>query len=72
MSGAATIRIGAAASAYCGRSSPEPIGLGDLLNSGLWAALPFNEMYDFQTTIFQPVGGMGQVGQTFGREAGSR
>src|ERR1700678_1048057 len=27
----------------------EPVGLSDLLNSGLWAALPFGEMYDFRT-----------------------
>ena len=46
----------------------EPIGLNDLLTSGLWAALPLGELYDFQTTMFQPVGGMGQVGQAFGRE----
>jgi monoamine oxidase len=46
----------------------QPIGLTDLLDSGLWAALPFGEMYDFQTTMFQPVGGMGQVGQAFARE----
>jgi monoamine oxidase len=48
----------------------EPVGLGDLLKSGLWAALPFGDMYDFQTTMFQPVGGMGQVGQAFARELG--
>jgi len=35
----------------------EPVGLSDLLNSGLWAALPFGEMYDFQTTMFQPHSG---------------
>ena len=46
----------------------EPIGLNDLLSSGLWAALPLGEWYDFQTTMFQPVGGMGQVGQAFARE----
>jgi monoamine oxidase len=46
----------------------EPIGLRDLLDSGLWGALPFGELYDFQTTMFQPVGGMGQVGQAFARE----
>jgi len=48
----------------------EPVGLGDVLNSGLWAALTFGEMYDFQTTMFQPVGGMGKVGQAFARELG--
>jgi monoamine oxidase len=47
-----------------------PVALSDVLNSGLWAALPFGEMYDMQTTMFQPVGGMGQVGQAFGRELG--
>jgi monoamine oxidase len=46
----------------------EPVGLNDLLNSGLWAVLPFGELYDFQTTIFQPVGGMGRVGEAFARE----
>jgi monoamine oxidase len=46
----------------------QPIGLRDLLDSGLWGALPFGELYDFQTTMFQPVGGMGQVGQAFARE----
>ncbi|MEA3139343.1 MAG: monoamine oxidase [Gammaproteobacteria bacterium] len=46
----------------------EPVALSDLLKSGLWAALPMGEMYDMQTTMFQPVGGMGQVGQAFGRE----
>jgi monoamine oxidase len=50
--------------------SSEPIGLGDLLNSGLWAALPLGEMYDMQTTMFQPVGGMGRVGEAFARELG--
>jgi monoamine oxidase len=46
----------------------EPVGLSDLLKSGLWGALSIGEMYDMQTTMFQPVGGMGQVGQAFGRE----
>src|SRR5580692_5929489 len=41
----------------------EPVGLSALLSSGLWAALPFGELYDMQTTMFQPVGGMGRVGQ---------
>jgi len=46
----------------------EPIALSDLLRSGLWAALSFGATYDMQTTMFQPVGGMGQVGQAFARE----
>jgi monoamine oxidase len=44
------------------------VGLSDVLRSGLWGSLSIGEMYDMQTTMFQPVGGMGQVGQAFGRE----
>ncbi len=52
-----------------GRPVPsEPIGLGELLHSRLWEALPFCDNYDMQTSMFQPVGGMGVVGEAFGRE----
>ncbi len=49
----------------------EPIGLSDLLASGLWEGLPICDLYDMQTAIFQPVGGMGMVGQAFARELGA-
>ncbi|HTV96456.1 MAG TPA: flavin monoamine oxidase family protein [Steroidobacteraceae bacterium] len=48
----------------------EPVRLTDLLASGLWQAMPLSEIYDMQTTMFQPVGGMGMVGQAFARELG--
>jgi monoamine oxidase len=48
----------------------DPIALSDILRSGLWAALSFADLYDMQTTMFQPVGGMGMVGQAFARELG--
>ena len=48
----------------------EPVGLDELLKAGLWAALPVTESYDMQPTMFQPVGGMGRVGEAFGRELG--
>jgi monoamine oxidase len=48
----------------------DPVGLEELMKSGLWGALPLNDSYDFQTTMFQPVGGMGKVGEAFGRELG--
>src|SRR5580704_4998158 len=48
----------------------EPVGLSDLLSSGLWQALPLCDIYDMQSAIFQPVGGMGMVGEAFGRELG--
>jgi monoamine oxidase len=48
----------------------EPVELSDLLKSGLWGTLSIGELYDMQTTMFQPVGGMGMVGQAFARELG--
>ena len=48
----------------------EPIRLSDLLSSRLWQALPMGDIYDWQSAIFQPVGGMGKVGEAFGRELG--
>jgi monoamine oxidase len=49
----------------------EPIRLSDLLDSGLWAGLPLCDSYDMQSTLFQPVGGMGMIGQAFGAELGA-
>ena len=48
----------------------EPVGLSDLLDSRLWLDIPSGDSYDMQTTLFQPVGGMGRVGEAFGRELG--
>lgn len=48
----------------------EPLRLADLLDSGLWGALPLGDDYDMQTTLFQPVGGIGTIGQAFARELG--
>jgi monoamine oxidase len=49
----------------------EPIGLSEVLASGLWQGLSLCEAYDMQTTLFQPVGGMGMVSAAFARELGS-
>lgn len=49
----------------------EPLGLGDVLDSGLWQTLAVGDDYEMQTTLFQPVGGMGRIGEAFGRELGS-
>ncbi|MDW6024658.1 flavin monoamine oxidase family protein [Mesorhizobium sp. BAC0120] len=46
------------------------IGLSDILNSGLWRSLANFALYEFQTTMFQPVGGMGRIGEAFAREVG--
>jgi len=49
----------------------QPMKLDDLLRSGLWSNLPIGALYDMQTTLMQPVGGMGRIGEAFGRELGS-
>lgn len=49
----------------------EPVQLQDVLGSGLWQGMLLAENYDMQMTMFQPVGGMGRIGEAFGRELGS-
>jgi monoamine oxidase len=46
----------------------EPIGMHDILSSRLWRGLQNFLLYDFQTTMFQPVGGMGKIGEAFARQ----
>src|SRR4051812_42496198 len=48
----------------------QPVGLSDILKSGLWRYLQSFAMYEFQTTMFQPVGGMDMIGKAFAREVG--
>jgi monoamine oxidase len=47
-----------------------PVGLSDILQSRLWQAMAFNDEYDMQQSLLQPVGGMGRIGEAFGRELG--
>lgn len=52
---------------------PQPsqiIGLDEVLQSGLWRMLNHGQVYFFQTTLFQPVGGMDMISKAFGREVG--
>jgi monoamine oxidase len=48
----------------------DPMPMRDLLKSGLWGFMSASHIYDYQPTIFQPVGGMGVIGKAFGRELG--
>ncbi len=41
--------------------------LPELLQSGLWSAIGAGLAYDMQSSIFQPRGGMGQIGKAFGK-----
>ena len=45
-----------------------PMGLGDVLDGTLWGRLPFGDLYEMQTTLMQPVGGMDRIGKAFAHE----
>ena len=47
-----------------------PLAPGMLLTSRLWRGLGVALDYDYQTTLFQPVGGMDRIAQAFAREVG--
>jgi monoamine oxidase len=48
----------------------DPLALSDILKSGVWRYLRNFASYNFQTTMFQPVGGMDMIGKAFARELG--
>ncbi|MDI3262084.1 MAG: flavin monoamine oxidase family protein [Fulvimonas sp.] len=47
-----------------------PLSLDDVLDSGLWAMLTAGDNYEMQTTLLQPVGGMGRIGEAFAHALG--
>src|SRR4051794_14728312 len=48
----------------------EPIKLSDILQSQLWRYLRNFALHEFQTTMFEPVGGMDMIGKAFAKEVG--
>ena len=48
-----------------------PLALSDILKSQLWRSLQNFALYEFQTTMFQPVGGMDMIGKAFAKQVGS-
>ena len=52
-----------------GKPAPsQPVAPSDLLHSRLWRALSVAGEYDYQTTLFQPVGGMDAIASAMSRE----
>ena len=49
----------------------EPLALREVLQSRLWWGLTAGHIYELQSSLFQPVGGMGMIGRAFGRELGN-
>jgi monoamine oxidase len=48
----------------------DPMPLGTLLDIDLWGAVMFEEGFDFQATMFQPIGGMDHIPAAFARKLG--
>src|SRR3954463_14881173 len=48
----------------------EPLALSEILKSRMWRYLQNFALHEFQTTMFQPVGGMDMIGKAFARELG--
>jgi monoamine oxidase len=49
----------------------EPPPFAEILRSRVWLRLALGQIYEFQSTIFQPVGGMDMIARAFVREIGS-
>jgi monoamine oxidase len=48
----------------------KPVALHEILDSGLWSGVANGDNFDMQTALFQPAGGMGRIGEAFGKELG--
>jgi monoamine oxidase len=49
-----------------------PLSLDLLLDENMWSGMLFEEAFDFQATMFQPVGGMDRIPKAFARRLGDR
>jgi len=49
----------------------EPLPFAEILRSRVWYRLALGHIYEFQSTIFQPVGGMDMIARAFVREIGN-
>jgi monoamine oxidase len=48
----------------------DPMALREILQARMWSSITPALGYDFQTTLFQPVGGMGMISAALGKELG--
>ncbi len=49
----------------------QPIDMGTLLEAKFWQGMLFDEQFDMQATMFQPVGGMDRIPYAFAKSLGS-
>ena len=67
-------RAGYAKTAGAGEDSgvlAEPISMNTLLDEAFWQGMLFDEQFDMQATMFQPVGGMDRIPYAFSKALGS-
>ncbi len=50
----------------------EPYAFKDVMDSGIWRVIAQHMEGFHQTTMFQPVGGMGMIGKAFGRQVADK
>lgn len=50
----------------------EPFAFGDVLDTHIGSIIAQHMQADHQTTMFQPVGGMGMIGKAFGRQVADK
>jgi monoamine oxidase len=48
----------------------EPLSMHSLLDANFWMGLMYEEMFDMQATMFQPVGGMDRIPYAFAKKLG--
>jgi monoamine oxidase len=49
----------------------EPVSFETLLDADMWSGILFEEGFDFQATMFQPVGGIDHIPMAFARKLGA-
>ncbi|MFD1008205.1 MULTISPECIES: flavin monoamine oxidase family protein [Oceanisphaera] len=49
----------------------QPMDRGELFNSSLWKHLSTGNLFEYQSTIFQPIGGMDMIAKGFEKEVGN-
>jgi len=48
-----------------------PIGLSEILQANVWGPIGFGDLYEFQSAIFQPVGGMDMLPKAMAKDLGN-
>jgi monoamine oxidase len=49
----------------------DPVPLSQVLDTELWSGMLFEEIFDMQATMFQPVGGMDRIPHAFAKKLGA-